>query len=86
MSKIVCSIDPFVMTNEIYKYEDGTCSSLGKAPFIELNKYLINICYNEHIYDITLKNYPDIAHKMATLIQENELKYYGKDKIKITIE
>ena len=85
MNKLVINIEPFLLMQKVYSYNDNGINKEIEMPTADLDAALFQLIEDNNIEELSIAGSKNYTQKIKENILEKELTKYGVNKINIKL-
>ena len=85
MNKLVINIEPFLLMQKVYSYNDNGVNKEIEMPTADLDTALFQLIEDNNIEELSIAGSKNYTQKIKENILEKELTKYGINKINIKL-
>lgn len=85
MNKLVINIEPFLLMQKVYSYNDNGVNKEIEMPTADLDTALFQLIEDNNIEELSIAGSKNYTQKIKENILEKELTKYGVNKINIKL-
>jgi len=85
MNKLVINIEPFLLMQKVYSYNDNGVNKEIEMPTADLDTTLFQLIEDNNIEELSIAGSKNYTQKIKENILEKELTKYGVNKINIKL-